>query len=104
MFTLKGEMNKVHAAFSSGKRFNIQYLTLIYDQSRMHIQETGARYCQFTWESNRGTDGKNHVSVVDTTKEDLDKQIEHYALMLPYNNLRRSSNVSSLLYTLIGMF
>ncbi len=55
----------------------------------MHIQETGAHYCQFTWESNRGTDGKNHVSVVDTTKEDLDKQIEHCALMLPYNNLSK---------------
>ena len=87
VFTLKGEKNKVHAAFSSGKRFTLQYLTLEYDRTRLHIQETGAHFCQFRLENHTGTDGKSHVSVVNSTNEELMDKVEYHALMLPYSNV-----------------
>lgn len=86
-FVIRGdgdrEAQEVYVAFSDGDKRSsgtISYLTVLYDTSELHMQESGVHFCHFRCKR----DASRHAIVTKTSRGELRAKNLDYALMLPY--------------------
>lgn len=74
----------LHIAFHQGEAPDsnvISYVTVVYDNTDFHIQETGVHFCRFVL---KGKSDSGTVPVSTKTKGEVQSSIINYSLMLPF--------------------